>query len=451
MLDRIEQKIVDIIDAKADEIIAFGTYIFNHAELGYKEVRTSGKFVEEMKKLGLDSETGWAITGTKSYLKPKGTTEGPVLAVIGEMDALPIPNHPNAWNGAAHSCGHHAQLTGVLGAAMALTDPEVAESMAGNICFMGVPAEEFVDIEWKNQMMKEGKLGYGGGKCELIRVGAFDDIDLALGHHSFPGQDFGHFNSSSNGFVNKTVTFKGRAAHAAGMPHHGIDALNAATASLVNIAFQQESFRDEDGVRCHGFISDGGSAVNIIADNITMQYCVRAKTPEAYKDAAKKVDRSFKAAAMATGCDVTIETMAGYMSGVVNPNTEILQSVFDEIKAEGKYTNQFDTLGHSTGSDDFGDVASLMPLVHFTTGGVTGTVHGPDFMISDPYVAYVVTAKIFALTAYRLMKNGAEGAKDQLATYKPVMTKEEYIAFQDSMQTTETFTTEKLPIVGLDK
>ncbi len=450
MLDRIEQKICDILEAKKDEIIAFGNDIWNHAELGYKEVRTAGKFVEEMKKLGLESEEGWAITGVKSYLNPKGTTEGPTLAVIGEMDALPIPNHPNAYNGAAHCCGHHAQLTGIVGAAMALADPEVKAAMGGNICFMAVPAEEFVDIEWKSKMMKEGKLGYGGGKCELIRVGAFDDIDVALGHHTFAGADFGHFNSSSNGFVNKTVTFTGRSAHAAGMPHHGIDALNAATAALVNIALQQESFRDEDSVRCHGFISDGGTAVNVIADNVKLQYCVRGKTPEAYKNAAQKVDRSFKAAAMATGCDVTIETMAGYMSGVVNENTKVLQSVFDDIKAEGKYTVQKDVTGHSTGSDDFGDVASLMPLVHFTTGGVLGNAHAPEYEMQDDYLAYVLTAKIFALTAYRLMKDNAAGAKDQLATYKPVMTKEEYIAFQDSMQSTETFTTEKLPIVGLN-
>jgi len=451
MYDHIEQKICDILEARKDEIIAFGKDIFDHAELGYKEVRTAGKFVEEMNKLGLSCEEGWAITGVKSYLKEKGTTEGPTLAVIGEMDALPSANHTHAYNGNAHTCGHNAQLTGIVGAAMALADPEVAAAMGGNICFMAVPAEEFVDIEFKNKLMKEGKLHYGGGKCELIRVGAFDDIDVALGHHTFGGRDFGHFNASSNGFINKTVTFKGRAAHAAGMPHEGIDALNAATSALVNIALQQESFRDEDCVRCHGFISNGGEAVNIIADEVKLQYCTRGKTPEAYKDASNKVDRCFKAAAMATGCDVTIESMAGYMSGVVNPNTKVLQSVFDDIKAEGKYTNQIDITEHSTGSDDFGDVGSLMPLIHFTTGGNVGVAHGTDFDFVDDYLAYVVTAKIFALTAYRLMKNNAEGAKDQLATYTPVMTKEEYIAFQDSCQGAETFTTEKLPIVGQGK
>lgn len=447
MLDAMEKRIVDIIDAKQDEIIAFGRDIFSHAELGYKEVRTSGRFVEEMKKLGLDSETGLAITGVKSYLKEKGSTGGPTLAVIGEMDALPVPNHPNAYNGVAHACGHHTQLTGVVGAAMALTDPEIMAAMGGNICFMAVPAEEFVDVEFKSDLMKEGKLGYGGGKCELIRIGAFDDIDISMGSHSMPGFDFGVYNNSSNGFVNKTAIFKGKAAHAAGAPHEGIDALNAATAAMVNVALQQESYRDEDAVRVHGYISNGGKAINIIADETVVQFSVRGKTPQAYKDASMKVDRSLKAAAMATGCGVTIETMAGYMSGVVNPHTEVLQSVLDEIKAEGKYVNQFDIKTHTTGSDDFGDVGTLMPLVHFVSGGVSGTLHGKDFAVEDEYMAYVVTAKIFALTAYRLMKNGAAAAEENIRDYTPVMTKAEYLEFMDSMQTIEVVEPTPLPVL----
>ena len=450
-MDKIEQKICEIIDGKKEEIMAFGRDVFCHAELGFKEVRTSGKFVEEMKKLGLDAETGLAITGVKSYLKPKGSTEGPTLAVIGEMDALPIPNHPDAWSetGASHCCGHNAQLTGVVGAAMALADPEVAAAMGGNLCFMAVPAEEFVDVEYKAQLMKDGKLGYGGGKCELIRVGAFDDVDIALGHHIFPGADYGVYNNSSNGFVNKTVTFKGRAAHAAGMPHEGVDALNAATAAMVNIALQQESFRDEDTIRVHGFVSEGGTAINVIADHVTMQYSVRGKTPEAYRDASLKVDRSLKAAAMATGCGVTIETLPGYMSGVPNYHTEVLDSVLKDLTDE-KYNKRFD-MGpemHMTGSDDFGNVATLMPLVHFYSGGYTGSLHNPDVRVTDEYLAYVVTAKIFALTAYRLMKDGAAAAKANIADYKPVMSKDEYIAFMESMQTTETVEPTPLPIVG---
>ena len=451
MMDKIEQKICDIIDSKKEEIMAFGRDIFCHGELGFKEVRTSQKFVEEMEKLGLTCQTGLAITGVKSYLNAS-KKQGPTLAMIGEMDALPIPNHPNAWKktGASHCCGHNAQLTGVVGAAMALTDPEIKAAIDGNICFMAVPAEEFVDVEFKSSLQKEGKISYGGGKCELIRIGAFDDIDIALGHHATVGCDFGLQNSSSNGFVNKTVTFTGRAAHAAGRPHEGIDALNAATSAMVNIALQQESFRDQDTVRVHGFISGGGTAVNVIADHVTMQYSVRAKTPAAYRDAAKKVDRSLKAAAMATGCGVTIETMAGYMSGVVNPDTRVLDSVFADIAAQGKYTNRFDRVEHTTGSDDFGDVSCLMPLQHFCTGGYEGPFHNPDVRVVDEYLAYVMPAKIFALTAYRLMRDNAKMARENIASYKPLMTKEEYIAFMDSMQTTQVVEPEPLPVMGDD-
>ncbi len=450
-MDRIEQKICEIIDSKKDEIIAFGRDVFCHAELGFKEKRTSGRFVEAMEKLGMKPETGYAITGVKSYLKPKGSAEGPTLAVIGEMDALPIPNHPDSWSetGASHCCGHNAQLTGVVGAAMALADPEVAAAMGGNLCFMAVPAEEYVDVEYRTGLMKEGKIRYGGGKCELIRVGAFDDIDIAMGHHTMPGVDFGIYNSSSNGFVNKTVTFKGRSAHAAAAPHEGLDALNAATAAMVNIALQQESFRDEDTVRVHGFISAGGTAVNVIADHVTMEYSVRGKTAEAFKDASMKVDRSLKAAAMATGCGVTIETLPGYMPGVHNPHEEVLSSVLDDL-TDDKYNKRRDMGAgdHMTGSDDFGDVATLMPLIHFYTGGYTGSLHNPDIRVTDEYLAYVVTAKIFALTAYRLMKDGAAKAKENIADYKPNMTKEEYLAFMESMLTTEVVEPTPLPIVG---
>ena len=164
-----------------------------------------------------------------------------------------------------------------------------------------------------------------------------------------------------------------------------------------------------------------------------------------------KVDRSLRAAAMATGCGLHIESMAGYMSEMANPHIEVLKSVLDDIAAEGKYTNVKVDEAHGTGSDDYGDISCLMPLVHFGTGGQVGGFHNPDFEFVDPYLAYVVTAKIYALTTYRLMKDGAKAAKENIADYKPLMTKEEYIAFQDSMQTSEDIPMTDLPIVGLHK
>ena len=115
-----------LYDEKQEEIIAFGRDIWKHAELGYREFRTAGKFTEVVKSLGLETEEGLAVTGVKAYLKGKNAP-GPNLALMGEMDALPLPSHvdANPETGASHCCGHNAQLTGIMGAALALADPEV--------------------------------------------------------------------------------------------------------------------------------------------------------------------------------------------------------------------------------------------------------------------------------------------------------------------------------------
>lgn len=107
-MDKIEQKICDIIDAHRDELIAFGEDLWTHAELGFQEFRTAEKFAEKMKGLGLRTQEGLAVTGVKSYLKDDA--HGPTVCLMGEFDGLPIPTHAyaNPETGAAHCCGHHA-------------------------------------------------------------------------------------------------------------------------------------------------------------------------------------------------------------------------------------------------------------------------------------------------------------------------------------------------------
>lgn len=210
-MDKVEEKIIEIIDAHREEIIDFARDIYTHAELGYKEFRTSEKFVEFNKKLGLKVQDGLAATGAKAYLNAD-KKDNASLALIGELDALRIPNHKyaNPETQAAHSCGHHAQLTGIIGAAIALSSPEVAQSLDGQVVFFAVPAEEYGEIEFKNQLKEEGKIKYGGGKCELIRIGAFDDIDLSIAHHSGNGNEITFREGSNNGFVSKVIRYHGK-------------------------------------------------------------------------------------------------------------------------------------------------------------------------------------------------------------------------------------------------
>ena len=162
-MDAVEAEIIRRIDENREVIIAFARDIYTHAELGFKEFRSAGKFAEHLRALNIPVlETGLALTGVKGYLKPKGP--GLSLALIGELDALRIPAHKyvNPETQAAHCCGHHAQLAGVVGAAFALTGADVAAALDGNVVFFAVPAEEYGEIAFKNQLKEEGKIRYGG-------------------------------------------------------------------------------------------------------------------------------------------------------------------------------------------------------------------------------------------------------------------------------------------------
>ena len=294
-MDSIERRICRLIDEHSEEIIAFGKDIWHHAELGFMEHRTAGKFAEKLKSLGLETEEGLAVTGVKAYLKGKGA-KGPTVALMGEFDGLPIPENPDAnpETGAAHCCGHDAQCTGVMGAAFALTDPEVMAALDGNIVFFGVPAEEYVQVELRNEMREKGLLRYGCGKCELLRIGALDDVDITVGHHAGPERKYLIANRSCNGFVTKIVRFSGRAAHGTN-PQAALDAMAAANLAMAAVDAQRETFRDEDCVRVHGCITRVNGASNIISDEVVMEYSVRGKTLAAYVDASKKVDRAMRA------------------------------------------------------------------------------------------------------------------------------------------------------------
>ena len=330
-MDATEKLIVELIDDHQKEIINFATDIWNHAELGFKEERTAKKFSEALQKQGLKTQEHLALTGVKGILSTGRS--GPTICLMGELDALPIPNHKNTnpETGAAHCCGHNAQLAGVMGAAIALSDSNILKELCGNIVFFGVPAEEYVEIEARNQMRKQGLIKYGCGKCELIRIGAMDDIDLVVGHHSSTEKKYLVANRSCNGFVTKSVHFEGKSAHAAGAPEDGIDAMAAANIAMHAIDAQRESFRDCDTVRVHGCLTKCSNAANIIADEVTMEYSIRGKTIASYLDASKKVDRSLKAGAIAMGCKVTIETMPGNLPIIPVKDATVIREALELV------------------------------------------------------------------------------------------------------------------------
>lgn len=441
-IDETEKRIIDIIDKNRDEIIGFARDIYTHAELGYKEYKTAEKFAGLMKKLGLNTVENLAVTGVKSYLN-EDKKDNVSLALIGELDALRIPSHKyaNQETQAAHCCGHHAQLAGVIGAALALTDESVKDKLDGQVVFFATPAEEYGEIEFKNRLTAEGKIKYGGGKCELIRIGAFDDIDLDIVHHTGES-DISVGSGSNNGFVSKVIHYKGVASHAAGAPHLGVNALNAASLGLSALAYQRETFKDSDSVRVHPIITKGGNLVNVVPDEVIVETLVRAGNKEAIIDAAKKTDRAFAAGAVGIGAECTITTMPGYLPTIKSEADEdVLAAAHIAAVSGGRDYNvvKQDVNFHSGGSTDVGDVQHIQPVLTFNTGGKVNGLHSVDFDIVDEELAYIVTAKIFALSAYRLLRDGAVKAKKIVDNYKPVLTKDEYINYMDSFIKEETF------------
>ena len=145
----LKQQVCNTIDTRRDEIIHIGESIMDAPELGFKEQRTADRVKETLEDLDLSYEEGLALTGVKAVLR--GAKPGPTIGLMGELDALQVPGHPRAdpKTQAAHACGHNAQIAGLMGAAMGLAQPEITEQLAGNIVFFAVPAEEYVEINYR--------------------------------------------------------------------------------------------------------------------------------------------------------------------------------------------------------------------------------------------------------------------------------------------------------------
>ena len=428
--DELKRQVFAAIDRRAGEIVGIGERIRKQPEMGFKEVKTAGLVQETLGRLGLTPRTGLAMTGVRADVPGRGGA-GPTFAIIGELDGLRVTGHPEAdpRTGAAHACGHNAQIAGMLGAAMGLLESGALEHLTGTLAFFAVPAEEGGDIEWRQGQIAAGRLEFPCGKQELMRLGHFDDVDLAMMIHTNWRADDGKAGvpASNNGRVGKTAPFIGRAAHAGAAPHLGVNALYAAQIALTAINAVRETFRDEDSIRVHPILTHGGSQVNVIPGEARLEMYVRGKTVEGVADASRRVDRALRAGALAMGAQVEIDTLPGPMP----LHCDRAMARFFEATARGLVGDaNYRDIPHRSGSTDMGDLSQVMPVLHPYMGGARGPGHSADFAIVDPDLGYVQPAKALAAMAVDLLADGAAGAREVLAGPRPAMTREGYLAFQ---------------------
>ena len=420
------------IEKRLEDIREIGMSIAEEPELGYKEVKTSAKVQEAFDRLGIAYETGFGVTGVKARLAGAGHRR--TVALLGELDAIVCREHPmsDPVTGAAHCCGHNVQIANLLAVAMAVKDVDAMKYLGGDLVLFAVPAEEYVEIEYRNKLREEKKIEFLGGKAQIIAEGGFDDVDMALQMHVDPAtHPEGNFQvgNTSNGFIGKLITYRGKAAHAAGAPDKGVNALNACMMGVMGVNAIRETFREDDCVRFHPIINSGGDLVNVIPDYVKMESYVRASNLPAMKDVNARINRALQAGAMALGAECDIHDLAGYLP--MKPD-ENFRAVL-RANAQKIFGAEFVTEGeHAAGSTDMGDVSHLMPVVHPWVGCVSGVLHGANYRLTDEKTAFTKTPQVLASTIVDLLWDDAAEAERICAAHKPELTKAEYLEYMRS-------------------
>jgi amidohydrolase len=423
-----KKRVIEAIEKRSAEVREIGETILHHPEMGFKEVETAALVEEKFRSLGLSYRKGLALTGVVAELP--GRSRKMRLALMGELDSILVPSNPNAdpATGAAHACGHNASIAGMIGAGMGLLDSGVMKELDGDVSLMAVPAEELVELEYRNKLRQEGKLVFLAGKQEFIRLGVLDGVDMVLMFHLKEMDPIKKvlIGATHNGVIAKFIRYKGKESHAGGAPHFGINALNAAMIGLLGIHAQRETFRDEDCIRVHPIITKGGDLVNVVPADVRIETFVRGRNVEAMQDANKKVNRALEAGAMAIGAKVEILDLPGYLPSLFDPR---LDQLFAANMAALLGPEAVGQAGHQTGSSDIGDISHLMPALHAYIKAGKGNLHTEDFVISDHRLAYLESAKGLALTAVDLLWDGAREGLSIKKNYQPKYSKEEYLKF----------------------
>lgn len=422
---------VEAIDRDSRKIIGIANTILNNPETGFNERKTAFLVQKIFKSMGIPFRSGLAITGVKGFLEGKAGL-GPAIAVIGELDSIVVQDHPYAdkVTGAAHACGHHCQIASMVGAMVGLSVPKVLNALSGKIVPFAVPAEELIQVKQRLKLRSETKIEFMGGKQELIRLGEFDDIDMAMLCHTNADRFKITVGGTSNAHIVKYVEFTGKATHSGATPYLGVNALNAAMFSLSAIHAIRETFREKDVVRSHGVMTNGGEAVNAVPDNVILEWRIRSGNSDALLENSAKIDRCFKAGALALGAKVEITNVPGYMPMRNNMKLQELfhdnaVSIVGEDNIRVRRPNR-----NGGGSTDMGDLSHFIPVIHPYSGGATGVGHASNYVVEDYEQAVINPAKIIAMTVIDLLSDGAIQAREIDEDQGHKKTKEQYVDLQ---------------------
>ncbi|TMD32788.1 MAG: M20 family metallopeptidase [Chloroflexi bacterium] len=366
-------------DARA-EILELSHRIHAHPERAFEEHEAAGWVAEAVARHGFEVEhpAGSLSTAVRGRLRGRraGSLEGsdgtgPRIGILAEYDALP---------GLGHGCGHNTMAASGVGAAIALAS--VADELAGEIVFLGCPAEEF-----------------GSGKQVMLDDGLFEGIDAALLFHPGDRTEVGCELLASE---DVDVTFRGLQAHAASEPWAGRNALDALVILFSSIGLWRQQLPQH--ARVHGIVLEGGTAANIIPDRAVARFMIRSAEQEYFGQMHERFRNLVTAAALAT--DTQGETVFSGGSSTMKNNVTLVERFRKNLGAYGWTDRPYDR-GH-IGSSDMGNVSQHLPTIHPTLAicdeGVPG--HSTAFRdaAAEPEADEVtlLAATLVAQTAYEL-------------------------------------------------
>lgn len=365
------------LETKKETYGEIAQQIWNWAEMGYLEEKSSALLQTTLKEAGFNIQSGVADIPT-AFVAEYGS-KGPVIAILGEYDALPglsqqaVPEKKSANGAAGHACGHHLFGTASAAAAIAVKEWLTANKKNGIIRFYGCPAEEG-----------------GGAKVYMTRAGLFDDVDVAL--HWHPSSQNAASAAAALANISAKFRFHGVSAHAAGAPQMGRSALDGVEAMNIMVNMMREHIPQE--ARIHYVITDGGKAPNVVPDYAEVYYYARHNARNVVRDIFERIVKAGEGAALGTGTTMTYELVNGVHE--LLPNLTLQKLVHDNLSAIGgfaydekekkfgekiarslgqasldedraKNVQPYKETARAYGSTDVGDVSFVVPTVGFGT------------------------------------------------------------------------------------
>jgi aminobenzoyl-glutamate utilization protein B len=410
--------------------------IWDYAEVGYKEIKSSALLQTTLKDNGFNVESG--VAGMPTAFVATYGSGSPVIGILAEYDALPGLSQDSsatktalADKNSGHACGHHLFGTGSVAAGIAIKKLLAAGKLKGTIKVFGCPAEEG-----------------GSGKVYMVREGLFNNVDVVLHWHP----DNNNAVTYSSALANKSAKFRfyGIASHAAGSPEQGRSALDAVEAMNNMVNMMREHVPQE--TRIHYVITNGGKAPNVVPEFAEVYYYVRHPQREFAVSIFDRVTKAAEGAALGTETKTDYEIIGGThdllinktlaaamqinlekVGGVTYTPEEIIfakkiQSTFQAKTASINIAAVVSPLHteQNQGSTDVGDVSYTVPVVGLSAATwVPGTTAhswqaiacgGTDIGIKG----MIVASKTMAFTAIDVFTNPEliKKAKEELIQSK---------------------------------